>query len=263
MLSYQHMYHAGNLADIHKHTVLAVLLTAMKAKDKPVSYMETHAGRGLYNLFSEEAIKTGEAKLGIIDCLKHKRHLLNKDYLGAVEKVQKILGKEFYPGSLMLARILLRDEDELNLMELHPQEYDALHHIMFDFKNVHTHKRDGYEGVLALAPRRPPNPSRGFVLIDPSYEVKEEYDKVVNFIAKLHKKWETAVVMLWYPILKERYHKDMIARLTDMGFPKTYRNEVTFPSLKNMEGIKGSGVFVLNMPFGAEEKLDNMRALFA
>jgi len=69
--------------------------------------------------------------------------------------------------------------------------------------------------------------------------------------------------MLWYPILKERYHKDMIARLTDMGFPKTYRNEVTFPSLKNMEGIKGSGVFVLNMPFGAEEKLDNMRALFA
>ena len=69
MLSYQHIYHAGNLADVHKHTVLAVLLTAMKAKDKPISYMETHAGRGLYNLSSEEAIKTGEAKLGIIDCL--------------------------------------------------------------------------------------------------------------------------------------------------------------------------------------------------
>lgn len=260
MLSYQHGYHAGNLADVHKHFALCVVLGALTAKAKPLSYMETHAGRGLYNLQSEASLKTGEASAGIFALTA--AHKIRKDssYLQAVERIKNSLGKDFYPGSPMLARLLLRDYDTLNLMELHPEEYKVLHKTMWTFANVHVHKRDGYEGVLALSP---PAARRGLVLIDPSYEVKTEYEKAANFIAKLHRKWAEAVIMIWYPVLDAGLHENLKQIIENSDLPKLYHSEIKFSRLPKEDGMKGSGLIVVNTPYGVSEKLDTLPEIFA
>ncbi|MBR7158120.1 MAG: 23S rRNA (adenine(2030)-N(6))-methyltransferase RlmJ [Alphaproteobacteria bacterium] len=259
MLSYQHSYHAGNLADVHKHMALSIVLEALTVKDKPLSYMETHSGRGLYNFQSEESLKTGEASFGFQAL--HKAHKIPRDsvYYQAIEKIQKTLGKDFYPGSPMIARLLLRDYDTLNLMELHPEEYRVLHKTMWSFANVHVHKRDGYEGVLAISP---PSARRGLVLIDPSYEVKTEYEKAAKFISKLHRKWAEAVIMIWYPILSAGLHKDLKQIITKEVFPKVYISEITFPKPPKAEGMKGSGLILINTPYGIGEQLATLPKMF-
>jgi len=221
----------------------------MLKKDKPISYMETHAGRGLYNLAASEAVKTGEANYGIKALLQKKQISVSDDYVALVKKIQNTLGQDFYPGSPMMAALMLRVYDEINLMELHPQEYKALHHIMYDFSNVHVHHRDGYEGVMALSPMRAPKPSRGIILIDPSYEEKDEYMQVAEFVKKLHKRWDTAVILVWYPILKQGYYADMKDAILKLDLPKLWLDEVRFSVPSAREGIKGSGMIMVNTPF--------------
>ncbi len=263
MLSYQHIYHAGNAADVHKHSLLSILLSAMQEKPKPISYMETHAGRGLYDLHSAEAEKTKEAEKGILYYMKHKKKILPTSYIEAVEKIQDELGEEFYPGSPLLARVLLKgDGHDFSLMELHPQEYAALHKIMHGFPHVHCHKRDGYEGVLALSRPREPLPTRGFILIDPSYEEKTEYEQAANFILKLNKKWKEAVIMLWYPILSANYHVPMLEILKKAELPKFTQSEVLFNPPPKEGGMLGSGVVIINTPFFATEELDDFTKTF-
>jgi len=263
MLSYQHIYHAGNAADVHKHCLLSILLTAMQEKPKPVSYMETHAGRGLYNLHSAEAEKTKEAEKGIMYYLKHKKSLLPLSYIEATEKIQDELGDDFYAGSPMLARILLKGEGhDFNLMELHPQEYAALHKIMHGFPNVHCHKRNGYEGVLAISRPREPLPTRGFILIDPSYEEKNEYEQAADFILKLHKKWKEAVIMLWYPVLSANNHVSMLEKLKQADLPKFTQSEVLFKTLPKENGMLGSGAVIINTPYFALDEINDFTAKF-
>jgi 23S rRNA (adenine2030-N6)-methyltransferase len=244
MLSYQHAYHAGNPADVHKHAALSVVLSCMARKDKPMAYMETHAGRGLYDLSSPEARKTGEADAGV-------RALLGRvpeghPYRTALEEARRVYGEHAYPGSPMIAKTLLRGADALHLMELHPQEHAALARHM-KAKNVRIHKRDGFEGALALSP---PLPRRGAVLVDPSYEVKTEYGAAAEFVLKLHRKWPEAVLLLWHPLLDEEYHLPLVRRLEEAGLPKFRRQEVRWKDPKRM---KGGGLVAVNFPFGAEE----------
>lgn len=250
MLSYQHIYHAGNLADVHKHTILSILLSEMIKKDKPLTYMETHAGRGLYNLNSEESLKTGEANKGIKNIHNNNLH---PPYALSIDKIKKLIGEDYYPGSPMIARLLLRDTDNLNFMELHPQEHKALQKNMSVFANCHIHRRDGYEGVLAISP---PSPRRGLVLIDPSYEVKKEYEQVSSFIKKLHKKWAEAVIMLWYPILKEGLHEKIKDSLKVLELPKFFIDEQKFKELPKENGMLGSGIIIINTPFGTIEEIN-------
>lgn len=264
MLSYQHIYHAGNVADVHKHSILSILLAAMQEKPKPISYMETHAGRGLYNLHSAEAEKTGEAEKGIMYYMKHKRSLLPLSYIEAVEKIQDELGDDFYAGSPLLARVLLKGEGhDFNLMELHPQEYAALHKIMHGFPHVHCHKRDGYEGVLAISRPREPLPTRGFILIDPSYEEKGEYTQAANFILKLYKKWKEAVIMLWYPVLSANNHIPMLEILKNAELPKFMQSEVLFKNLPKENGMLGSGIVIINTPFFAVDEINEFTNNFS
>src|SRR5690606_5502399 len=168
MLSYQHIYHAGCLADVQKHMVLSIILAHLVKKDKPLSYIETHAGRGLYDLKSPEALKTKEASHGIEKLWPEVPK--NTPYAKILEETHAHFGPSFYPGSPFIACSLLRVCDQLTFMELHPQEYDALKRT-FKGRNIQIHQRDGYEGTLALSP---PHPRRGLVFIDPSYEVKTE-----------------------------------------------------------------------------------------
>lgn len=259
MLSYLHSFHAGSLTDVHKHQALVALLGHLTAKPRPISYMETHAGRGLYDLAGAEAKKTGEARAGIRRLQAERK---NKPasaepasalaaYLDVVEAARTRHGANWYPGSPWIARHLLRDGDAVYLMERHPVEYPALKRCL-QGTGCHVHNRDGYEGVLALSP---PTPRRGMVLIDPSFEVKDEYMDVARFIPALHRKWPEAVVLLWYPVLAADRHTPMLTALTAAGLPETEIHETAFPAntdgdAMDHKGLLGSGLFIVNRPFG-------------
>ncbi|MBL4807796.1 MAG: 23S rRNA (adenine(2030)-N(6))-methyltransferase RlmJ [Rhodobacteraceae bacterium] len=241
MLSYQHSYHAGNPADLHKHMVLAELLTLLTRKQRGISYLETHAGRGLYDLTSPESLKTNEAAEGI-----NAITLPTCPLASVLETIHAKHGPDAYPGSPLIARTLLRDQDRLHLMELHPIEYRGLRqHLMGD--GVSLHKRDGYEGVFAVSP---PTPRKGLVLIDPSYEIKSEYLDVADFTHRLVAKWPEATLMIWYPVLPAGRHLDLI---NGLKLP-TIRHEVSF-NLKNGEGMTGSGLILVNAPYGTKDIL--------
>ena len=165
MLSYQHGFHAGNFADLHKHVVLTALLTALNAKNKPWSYLETHSGRALYNLADDQSQKTGEYREGIERLWQQASADGLATYRGLIEQLNPDGVLSVYPGSPMLAQLMARADDRIRLMELHPAEFDVLRAVFSDDARVAVHHRDGYEGVLS---QLPPMPRRGMVLVDPA-----------------------------------------------------------------------------------------------
>lgn len=240
MLSYQHAYHAGNPADLHKHLVLAGLLTMLTAKPRPITCMETHAGRGLYDLGSPEALKTGEAASGIGSVTGG-----DHPYFAVLDAIRARFGPSAYPGSPLIAQTLLRPDDRLHLMELHPQEHAALK-ASLTAANTAVHFRDGFEGVLALSP---PRPRKGLVLVDPSYEVKTEYAETAAFARTLIARWPEASLLIWYPILPANRHRDLLAGLSPLKFR---RDEVSFTQ-KDGRGMLGSGLVLVNGPHGCDD----------
>ncbi|MGB3316867.1 MAG: 23S rRNA (adenine(2030)-N(6))-methyltransferase RlmJ, partial [Albidovulum sp.] len=247
MLSYQHQYHAGNMADVHKHALLAEMLDYLTRKPKPLSYIETHAGRGLYRLDAVEAVKTGEAAAGIGRLATSFTE--NHPYTRVLAGVTAHHGQTSYPGSPLVAALSLRDGDRMHLAELHPREVTVLREVMAPF-GAHIRQEDGLKMALAVAP---PEPRRGLMLIDPSYEVKADYTALPAFIAKVHAKWNVGTIALWYPILTSGAHRPMLADLERAGMPKTLRHEVSFPPAREGHGMVGSGMFILNTPFGTED----------
>ena len=257
MLSYQHIYHAGNLADVHKHALLAVMLDYMGQKPKPMSYLETHAGRGLYQLDDDAALKTGEAAagIGVAEGWFDEKH----PYSQALATVRAKHGAVSYPGSPVLTRALLRDDDRMKLAELHPQECEALR-VAMRGSGAKIHQQDGFEMVMGVCP---PEPRRGLCLIDPSYEIKSDYKAIPEFIGKLHRKWNVGVIALWYPILSDGSHKGMIGALKDKGLAKVLHHEVRFPPAKEGHRMVGSGMFIVNAPFGLEDEAKWLSRKFA
>ena len=256
MLSYQHIYHAGNPADVHKHAILAAMLGYMTAKPKPMTYMETHSGRGLYHLDAAEALKTGEAAAGVG---RLAAALEGTDYARALDTVRAAHGAAAYPGSPLVAATFLRPEDRIELAELHPQEHAALAQAMAATP-ARVHRRDGFEMALSLCP---PEPRRGLLLIDPSYEIKDDYARIPGQIAQLHRKWNVGVIALWYPILTGGSHAPMLAALEAQGLPGALRHEVRFPPVRPGHRMVGSGLFVLNAPWGLDQITARLDALFA
>jgi 23S rRNA (adenine2030-N6)-methyltransferase len=259
MLSYQHGYHAGNLADVHKHALLAAMLDYLTAKDKPLTYIETHAGRALYDLGAPEAVKTGEAAAGILRAERDGWFAPDHPYMHALARVRAERGTSTYPGSPLIAASLLRSGDRMHLAELHPQEYAALAYAMGPC-DATLHHRDGYQMALALTP---PTPRRGLMLIDPSYEVKADYDTLPRLIAQVHAKWNVGCIALWYPILPGGAHGPMLTALTAADLPKVLWHEVRFRPLRDGKGLIGSGMFVVNAPFGSRQEADELSRMFA
>ncbi|KPA21462.1 Ribosomal RNA large subunit methyltransferase J [Shimia sp. SK013] len=257
MLSYQHIYHAGNLADVHKHALLACALDYMTQKPKPLSYLETHSGRGLYHLDAAEAVKTGEAEAGIgavVDWFG-----ADHPYAKALSKVRDQHGAAAYPGSPVLAASLLRPADQMHLAELHPQECEALREAMF-MSRAKVYQQDGFEMAQAVCP---PTPRRGMLLIDPSYEIKTDYATIPGAIAKLNRKWNVGVIALWYPILTDDSHTEMVGALLERDLPGALCHEVRFPPARDGHRMVGSGMFFVNAPFGLQKECDRLEALFA
>lgn len=256
MLSYQHAFHAGNLADVQKHALLAWVLDYMVQKDKPVSYIETHAGRGLYRLSGPEALKTGEAAQGIgrlADAFPE-----GHPYPERLEETRAMFGADAYPGSPLIAALGLRETDKLHLAELHPQENAALKEVLGSW-GAHIRKEDGFDFALSLTP---PTPRRGLMLVDPPYEVKSDYDHIPKFFAQVSRKWNVGVLMLWYPILRDAPHVPMLRTLAAQ-FPEALRHELRFPPAREGHRMIGTGMFIVNPPFGIESETARLDGIFA
>ena len=256
MLSYQHIYHAGNLADVQKHALLAWMLSYLTRKDKPLTYLETHAGRALYDLSDAAAEKTGEARQGIDKVAGW--FAPDHPYSQVLQELRETHGPRAYPGSPLLAAKLLRPDDRIHLAELHPQEHSALDLAMSPYP-VKCHLSDGFEMAFALTP---PTPRRGMLLIDPSYEIKTDYETIPRQIAKLNRAWNVGIIALWYPILTNRAHIPMLDTLT-VNHPDALRHEVRFPPARPGHGMVGSGMFVINPPYGLATEAQNLTARFA
>ncbi|MEZ5779947.1 MAG: 23S rRNA (adenine(2030)-N(6))-methyltransferase RlmJ [Paracoccaceae bacterium] len=257
MLSYQHSYHAGNLADVHKHALLAVMLDYLIRKPKPISYIETHAGRGLYALDAAEALKTGEAAAGIgrAGPLLPAGH----PYADVLAATRARHGDAAYPGSPLVAAQILRASDRMHLSELHPREFGALKDVMAPYDAV-CRQEDGLKRALALTP---PDPRRGLMLIDPSYEVKADYDILPPLIARLHGKWNVGIIALWYPILQGGAHRAMGSALDAANLAGAFRHEIRFPPVREGHGMVGSGLYVVNAPYPLPEQAARLDTLVA
>lgn len=248
MLSYQHGYHAGNAADVHKHALLAWILDYLTRKDKPLSYLETHGGRGLYDLASDQAQRTGEAAHGIGRL--QDAFAAEHPYFRAIAATQSMRGEAAYPGSPLIAAHLLRAGDKMDIAELHPAEHDALTDAMAGRQDCRLHRRDGWDMVRALTP---PEPRRGVLLIDPSWEIRDDYARAAALLPKLHRKWGVGILMLWYPILPDRRHRPMVQALQD-ALPEVLVTQTRFAPAREGHGMEGSGLLVVNPPWGLAEE---------
>jgi 23S rRNA (adenine2030-N6)-methyltransferase len=254
MLSYLHGYHAGNHADVLKHTVLTALLARLLAKDKPLRYIDTHAGAGGYDLRSSAAQRNREHEGGAAKVFDV------ADAPSAVARwsslVQRFNGSgalRRYPGSPWLARELLRPSDDLFLFELHPAEHRALKKATDGDGRARVLREDGLTACIGVVP--PPS-KRALILIDPSYELRDEHRGVIDALVKLHKRFATGVVAIWYPVIErrsvERYERAV--RATGIAPIATY--ELTVAGEKPSGGLVGSGMFVVNPPWQLDEELD-------
>jgi 23S rRNA (adenine2030-N6)-methyltransferase len=253
MLSYQHAYHAGNLADVHKHAVLAVALDYMAQKDKPLTYIESHAGRGLYDLDSAEAVKTGEAAQGIDRVADW--FAAEHPYTRALAACRARHGARTYPGSPLIAASLLPAGLPMHLADLHPAEHGALARLL---PQATVRHEDGVAMALSITP---PTPRRGLMLIDPAYEVKDDYATMATLLPQLHRRWNVGVLILWYPILDGGMHAGMTGALR-AAIPDITLHQVRFPPARPGHRMVGSGLALINAPYGVGPELDRLSMLY-
>ncbi|MEW6648087.1 MAG: 23S rRNA (adenine(2030)-N(6))-methyltransferase RlmJ [Pseudomonadota bacterium] len=257
MLSYRHAYHAGNHGDILKHSVLALLMQALTRKDTPFCYLETHAGVGRYDLRAPEAQKTDEWRDGIA-------RLWQRDdvpaqvtpYLDAVRDLNPDGRLHYYPGSPRIARHFARAHDRLVLCELHGSDVPLLKQEFAGDRQVAVHHQDGYQGLKAFLP---PKEKRGLVLIDPSYEVKSEFDQVTTALGHAHARWPTGLYALWYPILNRPSIERLHRRMKESGIRKQLYVELCIApddgGPMHIGGMHGSGMLLINPPWQLDEQL--------
>lgn len=254
MLSYRHGFHAGNFADVLKHSVISLIIGALKQKDKPFVYIDTHAGAGKYHLKSEFAQKTGEYREGIGRLWAEQQTPPElKDYLAAIRAENTGRQLTRYPGSPQLVRRLVRPQDRLILSELHGTDFDALHQLYAGDKQVSVAKEDG---LKMLDKKLPPIQKRGLILIDPSYEVKADYVKVVDALQSAHKHFATGIYGLWYPIIDRDASERLLQRLAQTGIPKQLRIEHCIQADGAVRGMTGSGMLLINPPWQLDSKAE-------
>lgn len=249
MLSYQHGFHAGNFADVHKHWVVSRLLVHLCAKPRGWTWYETHAGRGHYDLTSEQARKTGEWRHGIgrLWTERDQAPEVFQVYFEALEKLNTTGKLEAYAGSPLLAAMQSHPGRELVLCELHPQEFTRLRHAMKPFGHCHLHHRDGFEGVAALVP---PHSGRGAILVDPSYEHKDDFTRIPRWVDAVLGRWRQAMIAIWYPVLERPHHRDLLMGLKAQGVRNVWRSELMRPAEEDpSQRMRGSGMVVINPPW--------------
>ena len=255
-MNYRHAYHAGNFADVVKHAVLARLVDYLKQKDKAFRVIDTHAGIGRYDLSSVEAGKTREWQGGIgrlVDAkLDARAAALLAPYLEAVRALNPGGGLKKYPGSPLLVRHLLRKQDRLTAIELHPQDAARLKAVFDGDFQARVIELDGW---LALGAHLPPKEKRGLVLIDPPFEEEGEFSRLVDGLQKAHKRWPGGIYALWYPIKDRKAVLAFRKALKESGIPKLLDIGFEIRPASTEPSLDGSGMVVVNPPFTLEAEL--------
>jgi len=261
-MNYRHAYHAGNFADVLKHSVLFALIDALKAKDTPFALIDTHAGSGCYALDSEEAGKTGEYRDGIArllfpDMQRGERGPLPALLRHWLDSVLALPGNEhglkLYPGSPLQAARAMRPTDSAQLCELHPEEAARLRELFHRDRRVHVHHRNGYEALKALLP---PKEKRGLVLIDPPYEAQEsEFRFIETTLKAALQRWPTGVYAIWYPIKLRSQVQPFLRWLQHCGARRVLQAELLVHADDSPLRLNGSGMAILNAPWNLDQVL--------
>ncbi len=247
MLSYRHAFHAGNHADVLKHFIEVQLLRYLAQKEKPFWYIDTHAGAGCYALDSGYATQNAEYLSGIARLwARDDLPAPLADYVALIKSINPDGQMKLYPGSPLVAQALLREQDRMRLYELHPSDSELLFDN-FSGQGVLMQTADGFGALKALLP---PPPRRALVLIDPPYEDKQDYPRVVRSLGEGLKRFSSGVYAVWYPQLQRADARQLPEQLKNLPV-KSWLNvalSVQSPSEDGF-GMYGSGMFVLNPPF--------------
>ncbi|EPG2103713.1 23S rRNA (adenine(2030)-N(6))-methyltransferase RlmJ [Proteus mirabilis] len=247
MLSYRHSFHAGNHADVLKHIVQTLIIESLKEKEKPFLYLDTHAGAGRYQLTNAHATRTGEYLEGIARLWQQEEvPELILPYLEAVGSLNTSDELRYYPGSPLLAAKLLREQDLLMLTELHPTDFPLLRTEFSRDKRVRVCREDGFG---QLKSKLPPASRRGFALIDPPYELKQDYSAVVKGIVEGYKRFATGTYAIWYPVVHRQQIKRMLKELEAIGIRKILQIELAVKPDSDQLGMTASGMIVINPPW--------------
>lgn len=256
MLSYRHSYHAGNHADVLKHVVLSLCIEYLKEKDKPFIYLDTHSGAGRYLLQGEHAEKTGEYLTGINRVWQQAQTpALLDPYMKVLRYYNRNEQLKYYPGSPLIAKQLLREEDKLYLTELHTADYQLLRHEFLKDKRAQVSKEDGFH---QLKSQLPPLQRRGIILIDPSYELKTDYQQAVKAIVEGYKRFATGTYALWYPVVSRTQTQRMINALVDTGIKKILQIELAVRPDNTQRGMTASGMIVINPPWQLATQMESI-----
>lgn len=259
MLSYRHSFHAGNHADVLKHIVQSLIIEALKQKDKPFVYHDTHSGAGRYDLFDPRAEKTGEYKDGIA-------RIWSRDdipeeiapYLAAIKAININNDNQtlnYYPGSPRIGRYLLREQDSAIFTELHPSDFPLLLQEFRGDRQVKMYKEDGFARLKASLP---PKARRGVVLIDPPYELKHEYQDVVNALQDSVRRWATGTYAIWYPVVYRQNVDLMTQGLERARIRNILQIELAVAQDSQERGMTASGMLVINPPWKLESQMQTI-----
>ena len=255
-MNYRHAYHAGNFADVAKHVIVTRIVEYLKQKDKAFRVIDTHAGIGLYNLDEGEAARTGEWQDGIAKVIDAQLPAPVADllapWLNAVRSVNSDKGLRKYPGSPKLVRMLLRKNDRLSAIELHPEDARILaRHFEGDFQ-VRVIELDGW---LALGAHLPPKEKRGLVLVDPPFEEGSEFARLVHGLRSAYARWPSGIYALWYPLKDRKSVAAFLKDLKETGIPKVLNTELYIRGPSPQPRLDGSGMIIVNPPFKLADEL--------
>lgn len=253
MFSYRHVYHAGNFADVVKHLTLTLLLQALQRKDTPFCFLDTHAGIGRYDLHWDQAQQTGEYRDGIGRIWEASDPpAAVQVYLTAVRTLNRGNKLRYYPGSPRIARHFLRPQDRMNLSELNPYDHAMLEKEFAGDRQVGVYLQDGYQSLKALLP---PKERRGLVLIDPAFELKDEYRRLIAGLKEGWRRWPTGTYAVWYPVMSPTLAKRFKDRVAVSGMRKILSAELTIHAQTELNRMQGSGMLIINPPWQLDEQL--------
>jgi len=252
-MNYRHSFHAGNSADVVKHSLLIALVQALQLKQGALTLIDTHAGCGLYDLGGDEAQRTGESAQGVLRAFADPNPSLN-DYRAAVQAVNVGPEPHLYPGSPRILAQLLRPQDFLILNEKHPEDARSLRRVMRDTPAA-VHERDAYELWLALLP---PRTARGVVVVDPPYEQPDERVRITATLAAAYRKWAHGVTVIWYPLKDRATHWRWKERLRELAIPKMLWVEHWLYDSDQPGMYNGAGLYIVNPPYAFTQALPLM-----
>ncbi len=256
-MNYRHAFHAGNFADVLKHVVLISLVQHLEKKSTPFAYVDTHAGRGVYDLSEPEAQRSGEYKTGIGRLLEAPAAELPSEIRSYVELVRQSAGPDrspitAYPGSPKIVAMLRREGDRMALYESLPQEADALRAALGRERGLAIIEGDGYAGLRA---QLPPKEKRGLVLIDPPYESEREFDSVLDALRSAHARWPNGIYCIWYPRTGRAGPERFLNELERTGIRRILNVTLDILPRDSGAGMPGAGLVIVNPPWLLDEKL--------